>query len=384
MMMGSAHPVSYSCSKTQTFLNEVFCAHQETTDKKVLNVSAAGLIRSVLRGVLRGTVFVVITSLALPLATEARADADADYRNIESVSEHPPDQFWRSLAQNAVTALGLDSKFNILWHLPETQLRENQIVFILFDSHEVDDLKSNPLIQNCRYFSAHETITCDISMLRLLAERFGIDKNTSIEYGPNGSIKSQSHTIYSREDLEPFYRNTLRWIVGHEFGHAFHGHIGTFSILSQQDSATTAEQLGNTAQPKSSATVNKCHVFEKEADNFFVSLLEEDDAFRIYNYLVNIFNNVKTAANCPKQPIGYTCEIQRSYQGTGVMLGPGVVQARVTATHPAFVLRVLDLLDKTWNGEGGFHLQFRDSGGSRTIKLRNKAYGGAVCVFDND
>jgi hypothetical protein len=134
--------------------------------------------------------------------------------------------------------------------------------------------------------------------------------------------------------------------------------------------------------------VSRCHIYENAADDFFVSLLAGYEEFReIYTKLVWIINGAKLAAICPNEPVGYHCDAE--LPGTGTPLGPGIMTAPVTATHPAMIIRVLDLLDKTWKAkpeegglQGGFHIQIREIR-KRSVQLRNLAYTGGVCEIKN-
>ena len=340
---------------------------------------------------------VVITFvLLLPLlflsrtsSVGAEDELDPNYKYIQALDKHPPDRFWIDLAHQVIDTLTLPKRFRIAWGLRSPSIPKGDIYFVLFDSEGVKELDGNPHARNCKYFSAYAIITCDASMFRLYAKKFGIDKKIDVVWGPNSTILRQSHTLRTREEQTYFYRAIMMWIIAHEFGHAFYRHSGTFSSLSESDLSDSSKARGIEILPESKDVLNRCHGYEQAADKYFVSLLASDKALsQVYDDLLVIINSAKESANCPNEPVGYTCEAVRGWDGVGVTLGPGIVTMNMSETHPALIVRVLDLLDRIAKQrrlpDNGFHKQVRDYRKMMLVKFPDESTGRRVCQIKDE
>lgn len=327
--------------------------------------------------------------LSLTSSIQAAAETDHNYEYLQALNKHPPDQFWNDLAHEVLESLALPKKFRITWGLKSPGFSRKDISFLLFDSEGVKELAGNPHIRNCKYFSSDATITCDVRLIRWFAETFGIDKELHVVRGPDNRILQQSHTLSTREEQRFFYRGIMKWVIAHEFGHAFYGHNGTFSSLSESDLSDSNKPREVESSPESKDVLNRCHAYERAADKYFVSLLTSDKALsEAYSDLLIIINAAKDSANCPNEPVGYTCEAVRGWDGVGVSLGPGIVTMNMSETHPAMIVRVLDLLDRIAKQrrqpENGFHKQVRDYRKMMLVKFSDESTRRRVCQIKDE
>ena len=302
------------------------------------------------------------------------SEADEFNQDIGEIASFPADKYWNDLFETAISDLNIEKKFNIErgYNHP---VEDDIISLIIFDSINIDELNNNPLRKSCKYISVDKSITCDAEMFRYYASIFGVDRNVSVEFGPNAIVKAQSHTFYEEnsEAMKSHYLAMVRWVVAHEFGHAHHNHQGEFSM-------GPSFELSDSTKEDVEAKINICHRYEKEADLYAQSLIRGTEfGMHLYGEMVHLINLMKLKANCPTYEVGYTCDAMRGMDGTGVTLGGGKISSEITATHPSFVLRVLDILDATWDDDmGGFHSQF-DNYRDFSVSLVDVAYRGDAC-----
>ena len=269
------------------------------------------------------------------------------------------DGFWMEIFNDVLADLRLGEIWTINMGEPEFGKDPQTFVnLIVFDSKAHIRVGRSTHAVNCRFFSTLNTISCDVEFFRFMISRFGFDKDVTVEYGTiegDLGISSQSHRIMNRNELRQSYYELVNFVVGHEFGHAYHGHDGMFSMLP---ALQTVEPTRASSQ---NGVRNKCHTQEQQADEFFASRLSsKEDRDRAYMNFVSYINSAKLAANCPAVTVGYTCQLQLSFYGTGLVLGPGLIDSHVTSSHPSFMLRILNMLNRTYTDplNEGFHLQF--------------------------
>lgn len=311
-----------------------------------------------------------------------------------TLSEHiqyPADEFWLSLFTDALLELGHAERFDVRFNAKKFGPGAGgRINVFLFDSSASGGQVRTQNSNNCRYYSQSHDVVCDANFFRLMVSHYGIDKNflveDEIDYAAQSLIASQGHTYYLREELREVYFWLIVWVVGHEFGHLHHGHEGTFSMVENGTNSADGK-LGNESQlatSEPSIATNYCHDREREADIFFASNFEgQERRIDAYMGILTFFNAAKQMANCPDLPSGYSCEANGvAGDWTGVALGAGVIEEDVFATHPAFMYRVLDVLEHLAVGwDNGFPAQL-DNAKARSVNVLERFSKNDSCFIE--
>jgi hypothetical protein len=301
-------------------------------------------------------------------------------QQLAHLAQFPPSGDWFAIAKDALSPLGLTLHPGATWKIgaPNTA---KQPSLTLFDSRTMPSASASTFRDNCLYISEADAITCDVNMFRDLATLYGLHETEKTTADARGHIIHRSIVPRDPQDIRNDYIRFFGWVLGHEVGHAYHGHAGTFRYLAHPAPPPAGSASPELHMARRAITYNRCHSKEAEADAFFHAQLRTNNMHvEYYRFLLELLNRDIKRSACPGAPLSGICE--RLFPGTGVFITSEKVIATASRTHPAFLMRILDLMDGIrhhypWSG-GEFHRQiegFREGG----VILRKSLYDGVGC-----
>ena len=286
---------------------------------------------------------------------------------IERLYEFAPEAEWLTVTSNILQEFNLDQHgLNVSLTSASEELDATRVSIVVFDSDLMPPNEISLFKYNCAFVSRINVIACDVRMIEGIIEDYDYHETEWVKENNNGVIVERGVGPASEEKIWEKRKLLLAWILSHELGHAAAKHGGTFFFSPEKASQNAFRD--NTVPER----VNRCHKRELEADKYLVQILGIDRVDKeFYGFLYDLVNREIQRSACPDKSLAGYCE--NIYPGTGMVFGTEPVEATSTKTHPAFLIRILDLVALvgppndilTYQAE-----QFRDNG----ITLREAYY----------